>query len=133
MYSMKQVCEMTGLSYETLRFYCNEGLIPNVRRASNNYRQFDDRDVAWLRGLLLLRKCGMGLADMKAYMNLCLQGKRSIPERQQMLTRQEALLRDRMAELQACMDFIRNKQRYYRQVLDGEVPYTSNLIDPAEE
>lgn len=30
MYTMKQACELTKLSYETLKFYCNEGLVPNV-------------------------------------------------------------------------------------------------------
>ena len=32
LYSMKQVCETTGLTYETLKFYCNQGLVPNVKR-----------------------------------------------------------------------------------------------------
>ena len=32
MYTMKQACEKTGLSYETLKFYCNQGLVPNVKR-----------------------------------------------------------------------------------------------------
>ena len=31
MYSMKDVCEKTSLSYETLRYYCNLGLVPNVK------------------------------------------------------------------------------------------------------
>lgn len=30
MYSMKDVCRETGMTYEALKFYCNEGLIPNV-------------------------------------------------------------------------------------------------------
>ena len=29
MYTMKQACEKTGLSYETLKFYCNQGLVRN--------------------------------------------------------------------------------------------------------
>ena len=32
MYSMKQTCEKVGMSYQTLKFYCNQGLIPNVQR-----------------------------------------------------------------------------------------------------
>lgn len=30
MYSMKETCEKTNLTYQTLKYYCNEGLIPNV-------------------------------------------------------------------------------------------------------
>ena len=44
MYSMKQVCEATNLTYETLKYYCNEGLVPNVKRDKNNHRIFDDND-----------------------------------------------------------------------------------------
>ena len=45
MYSMKEACIQTGMSYETLKFYCKEGLVPNVKRDSHNYRVFDDRDI----------------------------------------------------------------------------------------
>ena len=43
MYSMKEACVQTGMSYETLKFYCKEGLVPNVKRDSHNYRVFDDQ------------------------------------------------------------------------------------------
>ena len=46
LYSMKQVCEKTGLTYDTLKFYCNKGLVPNVKRDNNNYRVFNDKDIA---------------------------------------------------------------------------------------
>lgn len=44
MYTMMQVCKETGLTYQTLKYYCNEGLIPNVKRDKNNRRVFDERD-----------------------------------------------------------------------------------------
>ena len=34
MYSMKEACIQTGMSYETLKFYCKEGLVPNVKPVS---------------------------------------------------------------------------------------------------
>ena len=58
MYTMKQTCEKTNLSYETLKFYCNQGLVPNVKRDSNNRRIFDDRDIAWIQSLNCLKNCG---------------------------------------------------------------------------
>ena len=45
MYTMKQACKKAGMTYETLKFYCNEGLVPNVKRDKNNYRLFDDADM----------------------------------------------------------------------------------------
>lgn len=32
MYSMKEACKLTDMTYENLKFYCNEGLVPNVKR-----------------------------------------------------------------------------------------------------
>lgn len=133
MYTMKDVCKEIGISYETLRFYCNEGLVPNVKREKNNYRLFDERDLNWLRGLMCLKKCGMSLKDMKAYMNLCLEGKRTIPERKRLLEIQRGYLLERMKEIQECIDFIDNKQAFYDGVLDGKIPYTSNLIQVDDE
>lgn len=32
MCTMKEVCKEIGMNYETLKFYCKEGLVPNVKR-----------------------------------------------------------------------------------------------------
>lgn len=37
-YSMKQTCQKVGMTYEALKFYCNQGLVPHVKRDKNNYR-----------------------------------------------------------------------------------------------
>ena len=43
MYSMQECCKLTGLKYDTLKYYWNEGLISNVKRDKTiNYRVFDD-------------------------------------------------------------------------------------------
>lgn len=93
MYSMKEACVQTGMSYETLKFYCKEGLVPNVKRDSHNYRVFDDRDIKWIQSLGCLKRCGMTLAEMKEYLAYCLEGPSSIPERKEILAvKKEALL-----------------------------------------
>ena len=82
LYSMKETCEKTGLTYDTLKFYCNEGLIPNVKRNKSNYRVFNDNDINWIKSLSCLKNCGMSILEMKEYLALCLKGQSSIPERQ---------------------------------------------------
>ena len=67
MYTMKEVCRKTGMNYEGLKFYCNQGLVPNVKRDSANRRVFDDRDVAWIEGLGCLRRCGLSIREMQHY------------------------------------------------------------------
>ena len=65
MYTMMQVCRTLDMTYQTLKFYCNEGLVPNVKRDSNNRRIFDERDVKWIKDLTCLKKCGMSIQEMK--------------------------------------------------------------------
>ena len=74
MYTMKQACELTGLSYETLKFYCRSELVPRVHRDARNHRVFDDHNIAWIRSLVCLRRCGLGIAEMKRCVALCLEG-----------------------------------------------------------
>ena len=129
MSTTKEVCEQVGISYETLKFYCKEGLVPNVKRDKNNYRVFDEKNVAWLKGLQCLRKCGMSIKDMKLYMNYCLEGPSTINQRKEMLNKLKESLLEKINELNECIDFIDNKQSFYDDVLDGQIKYISNLID----
>ena len=127
-YTMREVCRETGMSYETLKFYCNKGLIPNVKRGANNYRLFDDRDIAWIRSLTCLKNCGMSLREMKRYIALCLEGEPSIPTRKEILAQKREALLAEMAALQASVDYIDWKQQFYDDVLAGRTPYVSNLL-----
>lgn len=129
MYTMKDVCNKVNMPYETLKFYCNEGLIPNVKRDKNNYRIFDDKNIAWIESLTCLKNCGMSLSEMKEYLALCLEGTSTINARKAILERKKEALLDKIAELQKSIDFIDWKQNFYDDVLSGKTEYTSNLID----
>lgn len=133
MYTMMEACRETGLTYQALKFYCNEGLVPNVRRDKNNRRYFDEATVKWIKDLTCLKKCGMSIDEMKEYLALCLEGPSSIEERQQILARKQAALREQMQKLQESIDYIDWKQQFYTDVLTGKRPYISNLIKVAGE
>lgn len=126
---MKEACNQVEMNYETLKFYCREGLVPNVKRDENNFRLFDERDIAWIKGVQCLRRCGMGIREIKEYMAYCLQGQESIPQRKDMLENTRQKLEQKILELQENLKYIESKQKYYDDVLAGRIRYTSNLID----
>lgn len=128
MYSMKETCEKVGMSYQTLKFYCNQGLIPNVKRDKNNYRIFDDDNINWIKSLICLKKCGMGLEEMRRYLDLCLQGQSSIPERKIMLDEKKKELELQKQEIDNSLSFIDWKQNFYDNVLSGKTEYFSYII-----
>ena len=128
LYSMKETCDKTGLTYDALKFYCNEGLIPNVKRNKSNYRVFDDNDINWIKSLSCLKNCGMSIVEMKEYLELCLKGKSSIPERQDILNAKLRELEHKKQEIQDAIDFVHWKQNFYKDVLSGKKDYFSYLL-----
>lgn len=128
LYSMKQTCEKTGLTYDTLKFYCNEGLVPNVKRSKSNYRVFDDHDIAWIQSLSCLKNCGMSILEMKQYLQLCLEGQSSIPERKEILRIKKIELEHKKQEIEDSIQYIHEKCAFYNDVLEGKTQYHSNLI-----
>ena len=132
MYTMMQVCREVDMTYQTLKYYCNEGLIPNVKRDGNNRRIFDEKDVKWIKDLTCLKKCGLSIQEMKEYLELCLQGESTILRRKQMLTEKRKALKSSIQELEDSVAYIDWKQNFYDEVLSGARPYISNLIRAAE-
>ena len=128
LYPMKEACNQTGMAYETLKYYCNTGLIPNVKRSANNRRVFDEHDIAWIKSLTCLKKCGMTIEEMKQYLAYCLQGPSSIPIRKVMLRRKLAILEEKKKEIQESIDYIGWKQNFYDEVLAGKRPYVRDLL-----
>lgn len=128
MYSMKEACTLTNMTYENLKFYCNEGLVPNVKRDRRNYRVFDEHDIKWIQSLNCLKSCGMNIAEMKQYLALCMEGKGTIPERKVILAEKKETLLKSITELQKAVAYIDWKQRFYDDVLSGKTAYYSNLV-----
>ena len=128
MYTMMQVCRETDMTYQALKYYCNEGLVPNVKRDKNNRRVFDEADVKWIKDLICLKKCGMSIQEMKEYLDLCLQGQSTIPRRKELLAKKQDALRASIQELEDSVYYINWKQNFYDEVLSGKRPYVSTLI-----
>lgn len=132
MYTMMQVCRELDMTYQTLKYYCNEGLIPGVKRDENNRRIFDEKDVKWIKDLTCLKKCGMSILEMKEYLELCLQGESTIMQRKEMLAKKREALLGSIKELENSVAYIDWKQNFYDEILSGARPYVSNLIRTEE-
>lgn len=128
LYTMKEVCDNVGMTYETLKFYCNKGLVPNIKRNENNHRVFDENDLKWISSLSCLKKCGMSIKEMLEYLELCLEGQSSIPSRQNILEKKREALVEQIKELEKSVAYIDWKQNFYNDVLTGKTKYYSNLI-----
>lgn len=62
------------------------------------------------------------------YKDLCMQGRKSIPERRKILAEKLENLRKEQEKIQASIDFILWKNNLYNDIESGKVPYKSFLL-----
>ena len=125
MFTMKEACLQTGLPYETLKFYCNQGLVPNVKRDKNNHRMFDEHDIHWINSLNSLKQCGMSISEIKEYIELCYDGESTIPQKKVILDSKRESLVEQLKQVQECIDYIDQMQNFYDSILCGKSKYCS--------
>ena len=133
MYTMMQVCSEVDMTYQTLKYYCNEGLVTHVKRDKNNRRIFDEHGVKWIKDLSCLKRCSFSIQKMKDYLDLCLEGESTVKIRKEFLVRKRENLENKIQELEENIDYIDWKQNFYDDVLSGKKPYASNLINIKNE
>ena len=90
-YSIKQIADMMGVTTSTLRYYDQEGLLPEVKRV-NGIRVFEDKDFQWLRVLNCLKNTNMPIKEIREYIRLYLEGDSTIEERRRIVYERRAAI-----------------------------------------
>jgi len=62
--TIKQLEQQLEIPRATIRFYEKEKLI-NPKRSDNSYREYNDEDVVTLKKIIILRKIGLSVSDIK--------------------------------------------------------------------
>ena len=113
MYTIGDAADLLGMPASTIRFYEKNGLIPNQRRSSDGRRLFDEDDLEWMRFVERLKVSGMPIKEIRAYIDLYLEGDATIEERRRIVYERRAAIDAQLAELQLARDFIEYKCWYY--------------------
>ena len=66
--TIKELEQVLDIPRATIRFYEKEELI-NPERKGNSYREYNDSDVATLKKIIILRKLGFSISDIKAFLH----------------------------------------------------------------
>ena len=62
---INEVCKLTGLTKKAVEYYEKQGLLsPEIME--NGYRKYEIEEISALKEISLLRKMGIGIADIKA-------------------------------------------------------------------
>lgn len=132
-YTVKQVSEIMELSTYTIRYYENTGLIPEVDRSGGNARMFSEYSLNWLQLVHCLRMTGLPIDDVKHYIDMCLEGDPTIPERAELIFKQEKSLRNQLRILKQQMEVLKYKKKYYRDLLAHRQPDSCNPLTKAKQ
>ncbi|MFE1594936.1 MerR family transcriptional regulator [Nocardia sp. NPDC058705] len=117
--SIGDVGRATGLGVHALRYFEREELMLRpIPRSSGGQRVYAQADVDWLLLCNRLRESGMPIATLRTFARLVRSGPGNERERLALLEAHEQAVRDRLADLTADLEVIRNKVLAYRKHVD---------------
>jgi len=113
----RHVVATSGVDRETLRFYEQKGLLPNIGRSSSGYRHYPPDTPLRLQFIKMAQDVGFTLREIKLMLSVGLDGR--VPS--------ERLQKMGMAKLQELDERIRNLRRVRRTLAtvlsELELPY----------
>lgn len=128
MYSIGEVSEMFSLPISTLRYYDKQGLFPKMERVSG-IRKFSDTEIEALRVIECLKKAGMEIKDIRQFMNWCMEGPSTYPERKAMFEARKAHVEAEIERMNRTLDMLKFKCWYYEQAIeDGSEERLAQMI-----
>lgn len=108
------ISAMYNISQDTLRYYDKAGLLPFVRKNKVGRREFTEDDLGYIEVIDCLKRSGIPVKEIAKFMDWCVEGDQTLPQRYQFMIEQEAALEKKIHELQAQLDFLRWKKWYYQ-------------------
>ncbi|MCD8377800.1 MAG: MerR family transcriptional regulator [Candidatus Gastranaerophilales bacterium] len=136
MYTIKEVADKMDVSEHTLRFWAKSGFFPFIKRDKNNIRLFSEEDLGWVRIVKCLRSVGTDNKSIKRYIDLCIVGDSTIPERYNIIRKTKEKALSQLGELKVQLELLDYKENYYLNLIannleDGWNPM--NSMQPVEE
>lgn len=114
---IREFSQKIGLTTYTLRYYEKIGLL-QPERDNAGHRDYNEDDLEWIDFLQKLKSTGMPLKDIKKFTKLTLEGDNTILQRIRLLEKHEEKVKEQLAEWNDCLDKVKYKIDYYREVLD---------------
>ncbi len=117
MYTIKEVAKLMDISEHTLRFWAKSGFFPSITRDSNNVRLFSEHDLGWVKIVKCLRSVGTENKAIKRYIDLCMVGDSTIPERFGIIKATKIKALQQMEDLKKQLELLDYKENYYENLI----------------
>ena len=114
-YSVTQAAKLVEISEHTLRYYDDKGLFPFLQKNESGKRLFSEADLQWAKLLECLSNSGLSIKEMQDYVELCIIGDSTVPERFELLKKQEKIIKDQIKEKKKQLKLLQFKLDYYEK------------------
>lgn len=108
------ITKMYGISQDTLRYYDKAGLLPFIKKNKAGRREFTEDDLGYIEVIDCLKRSGIPVKEIAKFMDWCVEGDKTLPQRYTFMIEQEAALEKKIYDLQTQLDFLRWKKWYYQ-------------------
>ncbi len=133
MYTIKEVANKMEISEHTLRFWAKIGFFPFIKRNENNIRLFSDDDLKWVKIVKCLRSVGTDNKSIKQYIDLCIAGDSTIPQRFKIIQNTKAKALSRMEELKKQISMLEFKEKFYQNLIKNNLKDSWNPMNDKYE
>ena len=113
LYTVGEMAKKLGIPASTLRYYDQEGLLPFVERSGNGMRMFTDANYETLMVIGYLKKSGLSIKEIKAFISMAAEGDASIADRLALFQGRRVAVQKQIRELQETLSLLEYKCWYY--------------------
>lgn len=119
LYTVGEMARLADLPASTLRYYDQEGLLPFVERSKGGIRMFSEADYSTLMVIDCLKKSGLSIKEIRAFMALAQAGDSSLKERLSMFEKRREAVKEQIQELEHTLALLNYKCWYYETALQA--------------
>lgn len=117
---ISKICALTGMSKDTIRFYESEGLLTQVERSANGYKNYTDTHAEQLLLIKHAKELGFTLNEIKELGALLFSNQLSFAEMSVFLKQKEQQIDAKIKQLESF-------KKYIQSTLVGNCGYKSHM------
>ena len=114
MYTVGQIARLLDIPSSTIRYYDKKGLLPFVSRSRGGIRHFTEEDRARMENILLLRRFGFSVDEIKDFVELEERGASTLPQRLFLLEQRGRAMEDEIRTLRETLSLLKETCSKYR-------------------
>jgi DNA-binding transcriptional MerR regulator len=126
-YSIKEISRLTNLSAHVLRYYEKEGLLTDIKRSETGIRRYSEDNLESLRMVCCLKNTGMSIKQMRDFMNLELQGDKTLKQRIESLYKHKSEVEKKINEMNLHLEKVSHKIEVFTREYDEHIKKTASL------